>query len=165
MCELLDFFRQIPHSHEVRSFSNTFYCGLLLFSLMGSLSSCRTPRQKKKDKQAQSGMAEKMGSMRIPIGTVHLVNDGGRFVLIRSSRALKIEPGTVIDIIGSGGAPVASATVSPARRGQFLTADIVSGVPATGNQVLMNYTAKEPETAGAPMAQGAALGGDVQVLE
>ncbi|MEC5127587.1 hypothetical protein VSU19_12545 [Verrucomicrobiales bacterium BCK34] len=107
-------------------------------------------------------MAERVGSMQIPIGTVHLVNDGGKFVLIRSSRALKIEPGTMIDIIGPGGAPVASAQVSPARRGQFLTADILSGVPATGNQVLMNYTAQEPE---GPSVPGAAPGGDIQILE
>lgn len=100
--------------------------------------------------------------MQIPIGTVHLVNDGGKFVLIRSSRALKIEPGTMIDIIGPGGAPVASAQVSPARRGQFLTADILSGVPATGNQVLMNYTASEPE---GPAVPGATPGGDIQILE
>jgi len=100
--------------------------------------------------------------MQIPIGTVHLVNEAGKFVLIRSSRALKIEPGTVIEIIGPGGAPVASASVSPARRGQFLTADIIEGVPTVGNQVLMNYSPKEPD---APATPGAAPGSDIQVLE
>ena len=107
-------------------------------------------------------MAESIGAMQIPIGTVHLVNGAGKFVLIRSSRALKIEPGTVIDIMGTGGVPVASAQVSPARRGQFLTADILSGVPVAGNQVLMSYTAKEPESPAAPSAMP---GSDVQVLE
>lgn len=158
----LDFFREISHSHEVRLISIKLCYGLLLLSFVGSLSSCRTPRQKKRDKNAQTSIAERVGSMQIPIGTVHLVNGAGKFVLIRSSRALKIEPGTMINIIGPGGAPVASAQVSPARRGQFLTADILSGIPVTGNQVLMNHTAKDPESAAEP---GATPGSDIQVLE
>ncbi len=162
MREFLDFFRKILHSHQVRLISIKFCYGLLLLSFVGSLSSCRTLGQKKKDKKARTSMAERVGSMQIPIGTVHLVNEAGRFVLIRSSRALKIEPGTMIDIMGPGGAPVASAQVSPARRGQFLTADILSGVPVTGNQVLMNYTAKEPDVPGTP---GEAPGSDIQVLD
>ncbi len=160
--EFLDFFRKIPHSHRVRLNSNKFCCGLLLLFLVGSLSSCRTLGRKKKERKTPASIAERVGSMQIPIGTVHLVNEAGKFVLIRSSRALKIEPGTMIDIIGSGGVPVASAQVSPARRGQFLTADILSGVPVTGNQVLMTYTQKEPEGAAEP---GMTPGSDIQVLE
>lgn len=107
-------------------------------------------------------MAGRDISMQIPIGSVHLVNEAGKFVLIRSSRALSVEPGTVIEIIGPGGVPVASASVSPARRGQFLTADILQGVPTVGNQVLMNYS---PKKADGPVVPGAVLGSDTQILD
>ncbi|MDP4582555.1 MAG: hypothetical protein NWR21_11120 [Verrucomicrobiales bacterium] len=97
-------------------------------------------------------------SMKIPVGTIHHVDPAGGFVLIRSSRLLQIEPGTTISVHGDDGMPVASVEVSPARKGQFLTADILNGTPLVGQRTLMEY---------APPAPGAPAPGDddIQVLE
>ena len=97
-------------------------------------------------------------STKIPVGTIHHVDPAGGFVLIRSSRLLQIEPGTTISVHGDDGMPVASVEVSPARKGQFLTADILNGTPLVGQRTLMEY---------APPAPGAPAPGDddIQVLE
>gem|GEM_PF-458508 len=102
-------------------------------------------------------------AMKIPVGTIHHVDPAGTFVLIRSSRLLQIEPGTIISVLDNQGAPVASVEVSPARKGQFLTADIVSGVPAAGQRTIMDYA---PPAAGSPApAPGRTGADDIQVLE
>jgi len=102
-------------------------------------------------------------SMKIPVGTIHHVDPAGGFVLIRSSRILQIEPGTIISVLGDDGTPVGSVEVSPARKGQFLTADILSGTPLAGQRTLMEYTQPTPG-ATAPVPGGAG-DDDIQVLE
>ena len=101
--------------------------------------------------------------MKIPVGTIYHVDPAGKFVLIRSSRLLQIEPGTVISVIGAQGEPVASVEVSPARKGQFLTADILSGLPAAGQQTIMDYV--RPTPGGTAPTPGSAGADDIQVLE
>ena len=102
-------------------------------------------------------------AMRIPAGTIHHVDPAGKFVLIRSSRLLQIEPGTIISVLDNQGAPVASVEVSPARKGQFLTADIVSGQPTAGQQTIMDFA---PPAPGSPApAPGTTGADDIQILE
>lgn len=103
--------------------------------------------------------------LKIPIGTVHHVDTAGGFVLIRSSRTLLIEPGTVITTFTDQGEVAATLEVSPARKGQFLTADIRNGIPKTGQQAVMDY---DPASRTAPLKEGTvgpSPGGDIQVLE
>ena len=78
--------------------------------------------------------------MKIPIGTVHLVDTAGNFVLIRSSRMLMIEPDTLITVFDDRGEIAATLKVSPARKGSFLTADILSGIPKTGQLSLIHIS-------------------------
>lgn len=103
--------------------------------------------------------------MKIPVGTIHHIDPAGKFVLIRSSRFLQVEPGTIISVLDVQGTPVARVAVSPARKGQFLTADIVSGIPLLGQQTIMDYAPPIPGAA----APGAGLesreADDIQVLE
>lgn len=123
------------------------------------LTGCKTLSWKK-DAAAETATEESHAapSMKIPVGTIHHVDPAGGFVLIRSSRLLQIEPGTTISVHGDDGMPVASVEVSPARKGQFLTADILNGTPLVGQRTLMEY---------APPALGAPAPGDddIQVLE
>lgn len=101
--------------------------------------------------------------MKIPVGTIHHVDAEGGFVLIRSSRHLQVEPGTVISVIDEAGAIAASVQVSPARKGQFLTADILSGTPRGGQQTLMEHVRVAP---GSPTPTPGSAGDDeIQVLE
>ncbi len=79
--------------------------------------------------------------MRLPVGTVELVDEAGEFVLVRSRRGLQLEPGSHLTIHGDQGETVATVSVSPARKGPFLTADIVSGSPKKGQRATAPYSA------------------------
>lgn len=122
----------------------------ILVVLAGIVVSCRSlPGSKKKQNEAAepapvSGAA---APMTLPVGSVHLVDPTGGFVLIRSSRSLALEPGTTLNLLGDGGEPIGQVTVSPARKGPFLTADIISGTPQVGQRVTMEYR-PEPAPAG-----------------
>lgn len=98
----------------------------------------------------------------LPVGVVHLVDTEARFVLVRSSRSLQIEPGTVLSVIGDAGELVARVEVSPARKGAFLTADYVEGLPAVGHRVTMEHR-PTPLDPGSPLL--GAGSDDIQVLE
>jgi hypothetical protein len=163
----LDFKRGIPQAHRVQVPSviiRLFLGGVFVILLTG----CKTLSWKK-DAAADTGAPAAVEEppapppMKIPVGTIHHVDPAGGFVLIRSSRILQIEPGSIISVLGDDGNPVASVEVSPARKGQFLTADILSGSPLAGQRTLMEYT---PPVPGAPApVPGAAGDDDIQVLE
>lgn len=141
---------------QVPSAANRLFL-IAVFAIL--LTGCKTLSWKK-DAAAETATEESHAapSMKIPVGTIHHVDPAGGFVLIRSSRLLQIEPGTTISVHGDDGMPVASVEVSPARKGQFLTADILNGTPLVGQRTLMEY---------APPAPGAPAPGDddIQVLE
>lgn len=99
--------------------------------------------------------------MQIPVGVVHFLHPDGEFVLIKSSQASMVEAGTSLTAYGSGGVASARLEASPARKGGFITADLIEGRPSPGDQVLMEHVMQAP-------APGGGLGGtgsDVQVLE
>lgn len=131
------------------------------------LSGCVTlPGKKGKEKESTAAAVKSQPpAMKIPVGTIHHVDAEGGFVLIRSSRLLQIEPDTLITVFGNQGETTATLKVSPARKGQFLTADILSGTPLVGQQTAMDYakpTPADPAAGGVP-SQGS--GSEIQVLE
>lgn len=147
---------------QVPSAANRLFL-IAVFAIL--LTGCKTLSWKKDAAAVAAAAAETAAeeshaapSTKIPVGTIHHVDPAGGFVLIRSSRLLQIEPGTTISVHGDDGMPVASVEVSPARKGQFLTADILNGTPLVGQRTLMEY---------APPAPGAPAPGDddIQVLE
>tara|TARA_R110000850_G_scaffold17996_12_gene54620 strand:- start:2631 stop:3089 length:459 start_codon:yes stop_codon:yes gene_type:complete len=101
--------------------------------------------------------------MKIPLGAVQMVDSEGHFVLIQSSRFIPVEPETTIVTVGSDGVVTAELIISPARKGQFLTADITSGHPKVGDRAIMDYTPKVRE----PTRDESPIGEDdeIQVLE
>jgi hypothetical protein len=109
--------------------------------------------------------APAINSGKLPIGVVELVDGGGGFVLIKSSRMVAIEPESILDVIGDGGVVVAQVKISPARKGQFLTADIVSGMPVKGQSVLSTYQTSSPVESAPGGGGSPGPGGDIQVLE
>lgn len=141
---------------QVPSAANRLFL-IAVFAIL--LTGCKTLSWKK-DAAAETATEESHAapSMKIPVGTIHHVDPAGGFVLIRSSRLLQIEPGTTISVHGDDGMPVASVEVSPARKGQFLTADILNGTPLVGQRTLMEYA---PPAPGAPAPED----DDIQVLE
>lgn len=99
----------------------------------------------------------------LPIGVVQHVDEVARFILIRSSRGFQIEPGTLLTVHGNHSEPTATVKVSPARKGAFLTADLVEGTPKPGQTVTMAYV-----PAGTPAPAPVAPSGpdsDLQFLE
>ncbi len=140
---------------------------LLVALLAGGLVACRTLSKKKAPEAAgapPSGAASPASSTVLPVGIVHHVDPGGGFVLVRSSRSFRIEPGTVLTVRGEQGETTARLEVGPARKGAFLTADILDGAPEAGRHVTLDYAPAPFEGGGA-----SALGTDgpdaVQVLE
>lgn len=106
-----------------------------------------------------------LSSGKLPIGVIELVDGGGGFVLIKSSRMVSIEPDSILDIVGDGGVVIAQVKVSPARKGQFLTADIVSGMPVKGQSVLSNYQTANPVDPAQKSNGSTGTGDEIQVLE
>lgn len=127
---------------------------------MGASGSCKTMPWKKKEPEEPAPMGGE--AMKVPVGTVQLVRPDSTFVLIRSTRFLQVEPGTNLTSFNASGMETARLEVSPARKGQFITADILSGTPGSGDQVLMDYVVPTPQT---EAERQAATANEVQVLE
>lgn len=132
----------------------------LALALAGGVVACRSlPAKGEKGQEAAAPAPE---PMRLPTGTVELVDEAGGFVLIRSGRGLVLEPGTVLTIHGDRGEEVATVSVSPAKKGPFLTADIVAGTPLRGQTSTMAHL---PATGGPNPFPTGPDDGAVQVLE
>ncbi len=121
--------------------------------------------QEKQNEASQSGDngTGLSAPMKIPVGSVLSVHPEGGFALIKSSRSNSIEPGTSISTFDSTGGQTSSLQVSNARKGPFLTADIISGNPTRGDQAVMDFVLDRepsPDEEADPVA-----GDDIQVLE
>jgi hypothetical protein len=114
----------------------------------------------KQGKESQVLKKNPIQPMRVPIGTVHLVDKAGKFALIKSSRTTNLEPETKIFTYNSDARLSAELKVSPARKSTYLTADFVEGIPSVGDLVMMIHTHNPPQPSGAENPQSAA-----QVLE
>lgn len=126
------------------------------------LVSCRILPETKRESAVQSPASS---SGKLPIGVIELVDGGGGFVLIKSSRMVAIEPESILDVVGDGGVVIAQVKVSPARKGQFLTADIVSGMPVKGQSVLSIYQTVSSVESAQKVSGPPGTGDDIQVLE
>ena len=69
-----------------------------------------------------------------------MVDQDGKFVLIKSSRAASVDPDTQIISYGPNAVMSSHLKVSPARKGAYLTADMVDGVPSVGDMVMMVHS-------------------------
>ena len=76
-------------------------------------------------------------TQQLPIGSVHLVHEEAKFLLIRSSRTTSVAPEAELLTYDAGGRPTGKLKLSPERKSGFLTADIVEGRPQTGDRVVM----------------------------
>jgi hypothetical protein len=70
------------------------------------------------------------------IGVVESVNPEQRFVLLRTDMRMAVAPGTRLESHAASGSK-ASLTVTPERKGNFLSADITEGMPAAGDTVIL----------------------------
>lgn len=68
------------------------------------------------------------------VGTVTLVNEALRFVLVDVGTLYTPEPGSALKCIANG-QETAVLAVSPERKRPFITADIVKGTPRPGDLV------------------------------
>ena len=89
----------------------------------------KLPWKKKKPAAAQNENVTRI------IGTIEMVNPEQRFVLIRAQGRLSIPAGQEITAMDGSGA-LARLKVSPEKKQDFLTADIVDGNPRAGNVVV-----------------------------
>jgi len=144
-------------------------CRVLILVSVTGFAGCRTLSFKKDSEltveetaaAAAAAEAQKPAPVTLPVGVIHHVDEAAGFVLIRSSRSLQLEPGTILTVHGGQGVESATVKVSPARKGSFLTADIVGGVPKRGEQTTMQYSSQSIEAP--PM--GAPESNEIQVLE
>ncbi|MDF1826081.1 MAG: hypothetical protein P1U68_15655 [Verrucomicrobiales bacterium] len=140
----------------MQAFSNILSVTLWGILLVG-MAGCKTVNEGKASGNPVDGAG---APMKIPVGSLHVVRPEEGFVLIRSTRFLQVEPGTDLMTYGNGGIETSRLRVSPARKGQFVTADILSGSPKVGDQVLMNHVAGAPGGMGSDSADD-----EIQVLE
>ena len=73
-------------------------------------------------------------------GVVHLVNDLGHFVLVKSisGRRVKVMENTIWMSYDANGRPSAKLKVSAERKGVFVVADIIEGRPNRGDSVVLH---------------------------
>ncbi len=122
---------------------------VVLVILAGTAVSCRSlPGWKGKDSKSTdpADPAATVAPTILPVGSIQLVDTAGRFVLVRSSKTLDLEPGTMLGVHGEQGEVVAQVQVSPARKGPYLTADFVSGTPLIGQKVTVEHQPKARES-------------------
>lgn len=82
------------------------------------------------------------------LGEVSYVDEESGFILIRQSTGRKIPASTPLLAKNPTGTITARLLASPAAKGSFIAADIVSGIPERGNPILMDAeaAAKSGET-------------------
>lgn len=96
------------------------------------------PRKKDKDKKEAPDTAAHV------IGAVEMVNPEQHFVLIRTQAGVALPAGTELTAMDSAGA-ISKLKLAPEKKGDFLTADIVSGNPRAGTVVFYRlYNAGQP---------------------
>ena len=69
------------------------------------------------------------------IGTISLVNEESRFVLIDSTRSP--EPGTLLQGVNPANESTAVLKVSPEKKPPFIIADILKGSPHPGDRAII----------------------------
>lgn len=156
----LAIFAPVRHSYKVQTSLKiqVLFPALVVFL---PLTGCKTLDGVFGKKEEEPEEAFQQQEMKVPVGKVHVVSPGGDFVLIRSSKFLTIEPDRILTTIGSGGLETSRLRVSPARKGSFLTADIISGTPNVGDHTLMDYVARQNDPSADPFAND----DEIQVLE
>ena len=120
-------------------------------------------KSKAEKEQRENGERPLAEAMQIPIGTVHMVDQDGKFVLIRSSRTTSVDPDTQIITYGPDATMSSHLKISPARKGAYLTADLVDGIPSVGDMVMIVHTIRKPSPAGFGEDESGSI--QVQVLE
>ena len=136
-------------------------------SIKGKSQTIRKKKQGKTDQSAnpQGPALASAQAMQIPIGTIHLVDEVGEFVLIKSSRTTTLEEGTEIFTYGPDARMTSRLKASPARKGAYLTADIESGLPASGDMAMMLHSLRSSSQSSQKLKPGGTPSGEVQVLE
>ena len=71
------------------------------------------------------------------VGTIHLVHAAGKFVLIKQLLRVEMAAGTELICQRPNGTPAAKLRLSPEQKERYLTADILEGIPAAGDLVLL----------------------------
>ncbi len=156
-----------------RSSLQIFFAVAILFPFV--CSSCITTnllvkqKIKRQQKKAEIRAAKQAETdpvpQRLPIGFVHMVHPNGEFVLIRSARNFHLEPGSKITTYNLTGSETASLEASAASKGEFITADIVSGKPDRGDRAVANYIPQKRSSGEGDQPTTADGNEDVQVLE
>ncbi|MEM7698845.1 MAG: hypothetical protein AAF236_10615 [Verrucomicrobiota bacterium] len=140
------------------------YLFLIAFTVTALTAGCVSPQKRlaRKIEKANQESAERQQALppevQLPVGTVYSVNSESGFVLIQSGSRFAAAPGTRLTAVGREGTESAVFEVTPARKGAFLVADVVSGIPVAGMTVLMRHN---PRT-GAAVEE---TDDEVQVLE
>ncbi|MCF6313667.1 MAG: hypothetical protein L3J39_14575 [Verrucomicrobiales bacterium] len=95
-------------------------------------------------KEKKKAASEALAASKVPgnkeAGVVHLVNDRGRFVLVKSMSGgrPKVSAGTTWMSYDPSGRPSAKLKVSEERKGVFVVADIIEGFPSRGDSVVLH---------------------------
>ena len=124
--------------------------------------------RKKKALEELAKTEEKQTAKRIgesAVGEVSYVDEDSGFILIKQVSGKKILPSTPLLARTPTGTITARLTASPASKGSFLVADIVSGTPERGNPILVDSEAKASKPTELPPHIPAASGTAAAVPE
>lgn len=95
----------------------------------------------------------------MPVGTISLVNQDGKFVLIDNGVSPLPPVGGLLESF-TGAAKSGELVTTQVRRHPFTIADIRSGDPKKGDRVVLQPTASGAKTAPPPQAASASTGAD-----
>lgn len=137
-------------------------CGSLshLGSRLASVSKKLIPKKADKSNPDEKSTGSQSALADKNVGEVSYVDEESKFILIRQAPSQKVPPNTPLVARNAAGQVTASLMASPASKGSFMAADIISGNPERGNFVLVSVDANpKPEAPPKTQSQSTAQSG------
>lgn len=112
------------------------------------------PKKSQKNNPDEKSQSPQTPPANQNVGEVSYVDEESKFILIRQAPTQKVPPNTALVTKNAAGKVTANLVASPAAKGTFMAADIISGNPARGNFVLVSVDDKtKPEVQLKPASQ------------
>jgi hypothetical protein len=127
---------------------------ILVVMLACGMTSCSALKKLKKKPAPTAEQVEPEKPKPQRVGVIGLVHPDYGFVLIQTSKGFSLPEGTQLTCFSANGLQTALLKSTPARQGNYITADITSGTPEKDNVVVYDPEGTLTPPSTAPSATG-----------